>query len=687
MKKNMKGYFVLSSLGLLVLTGCGNVSTFFVSTTSSKTEDASSLSSSKEESSSVTSVISEGSGEERSESASSELDSSVEESSVAESSSEESSVDPHAGETETLTLNAKGGVFTDRLSGDAIANGEVKRTLTYDYGADVTLPIPTRPGAVFGGWSDGSQIVEDGKITADLELTATWYYTVESMGLEGATIDPVKDRYDEADTIKLEWRDIEGKRLERWHYLGYLFASDGIDKATLQYKDAFGVSFGYQMNRPQKVSYIGRATPDYVDVASETDGFEGTYTSEDMTITLDGYGNYVIYDGTDYSDKMSMHHEGGAAWEKGDTENLEFESLRRPNLDDASMGIVTEGEDRYYFIKGTYNDEKEITLWKGGLAPAPEEEESCPAAAYYTSTNEDYDYSFIINENGSAVFKLDGKWYEDLTVSNVDDYPASFTMTNIYGDDVSVTKVGAGYKVDMTDERSIVYTVSDYTFPFVGTFTHAADLSDEADDSNAYTVKVKNSKEAEIFVNGASKGTAGIVEYSFPRSLTLNIENVAGVYSPNDDGTIKISVGKVGTKGRAINNISDDDLHSSEIWGAKMNGDTTSYFSFSAGLDMPFAGTFSYTDETGEADISSASIVINADGSAVFTQDGDSSYYYSVSVSAYDYPSSVTFDIVEAEGDDPFSRTLTYNEAGGYYTGARLGDVRGSAHWTFSKQS
>lgn len=65
----------------------------------------------------------------------------------------------------------------------------------------------------------------------------------------------------------------------------------------------------------------------------------------------------------------------------------------------------------------------------------------------------------------------------------------------------------------------------------------------------------------------------------------------------------------------------------------------------------------------------------------------NSSYYYSVSVSAYDYPSSITFDIIEAEGDDPFSRTLTFNEAGGYYTGARLGDVRGSAHWTFSKQS
>ena len=156
MKKNMKGYFVLSSLGLLVLTGCGNVSTFFVSTTSSKTEEgASSLSSSKEETSSVISVISEASDEQCSEPASSEPASSVAESSVAESSSEESSVDPHAGETETLTLNAKGGVFSDRLSGDAIANGEVKRTLTYDYGANVTLPIPTRPGAVFGGWSDG----------------------------------------------------------------------------------------------------------------------------------------------------------------------------------------------------------------------------------------------------------------------------------------------------------------------------------------------------------------------------------------------------------------------------------------------------------------------------------------------------------------------------------------------------
>ena len=105
---------------------------------------------------------------------------------------------------------------------------EYKNNSTYidsvDYGANYTLPVPTRTGYTFGGWYNGNTKVENGawNIASNVTLTAKWTantYTV-TFNPNGGSVSPTSKTatYDSSFTLPTPTPTWAGNTFSGWYY-------------------------------------------------------------------------------------------------------------------------------------------------------------------------------------------------------------------------------------------------------------------------------------------------------------------------------------------------------------------------------------------------------------------------------------------------------------------------------------
>ena len=137
---------------------------------------------------------------------------------------------------------------------------EYKSNSTYidsvDYGANYTLPVPTRTGYTFGGWYNGSTKVENGtwNIASNVTLTAKWTantYTV-NFNANGGTVSPTSKTATYDSSFSLPTPTWDGHTFSGW-YNGSTKVTSGTWKYTTgmtltAHWDAVDYTISYTMN-------------------------------------------------------------------------------------------------------------------------------------------------------------------------------------------------------------------------------------------------------------------------------------------------------------------------------------------------------------------------------------------------------------------------------------------------------
>lgn len=137
---------------------------------------------------------------------------------------------------------------------------EYKNNSTYidsvDYGANYTLPVPTRTGYTFGGWYNGSAKVENGtwNIASNVTLTAKWTantYTV-NFNANGGSVSPTSKTATYDSSFSLPTPTWDGHTFSGW-YNGSTKVTSGTWKYTTgmtltAHWDAVDYTISYTMN-------------------------------------------------------------------------------------------------------------------------------------------------------------------------------------------------------------------------------------------------------------------------------------------------------------------------------------------------------------------------------------------------------------------------------------------------------
>ncbi len=545
---------------------------------------------------------------------------------------------PHANETCTVTFVLNGGTLPEGTS----------TTVTVEYGSTLVLPIPTNENAsYFAGWFTGTT-VNDGQffnytpVCSNLTLTAKWAYTREKIENGAVNVSPIKDVYYNGEAITVTPKEVAGKTFSLFRFT----VSNTINDFE---------SYSNEVSIETTVGYYYNFRTQYIDTPL-TPSFAGTYIGEYVdfknvtqtgTVVLDGYGLYTLngktYALTRYENGSPLPYD--PAITSGYT--IEDESVTFENV-----SFVTEtkadGNEYTYFTTDydSYAGMEQTIFWLDGNAYVEPVSTVCPAAGTYTATFYDADseadvtYVATINEKGNGSTDEEG-YVQTFTVIDTSNYPESFDIETETGDTYTITKQSDGtYKGRFGEAKSKSYTFEKYVFPFTGTFTA------NVDEVN-YEIVINEDKTGEYKEDGIKVCDLTVTDFTYPESLT-----VAYNYEGEDlEKTIS--------------------LQSTGYYKVRIGETSVATYEFTPKTDCLYAGTFEGVD----GDDTTCTLVINADGTGTYYEDGNEQFTFTVTETVND-GSTESFTITDEYGE-PYTFTKQTN-------GTFKGRINSSVFYTFT---
>ena len=355
---------------------------------------------------------------------------------------------PHYGETHRVTFVLGEGAYMPKDTPTEVQVG---------WGDTLSLPIPIKVGYTFKGWFTGSTI-NDGQFFShmavfdDLTLYAKWEETVYSLPNGVNVLSGAKDVYHYGDIVTLSPVLAQGKNFRK-----FTFDVTHFNETTHEYYSPIH-SYSYRFNLDYTFGVYDNLAIVSYDTPTSTDGTEGqyigTYQDQETTIQLDGKG-YYEFDG----DKSAMEVEtvyvtSEGEWASGKMDHLLFSHYANDSLELSNCEIhlneTFDDGETYSYIKGFYDDDKEVIFWLDGKKY--EKKENCD----YAGTFSDSTLTVSIDEEGKGQISGDGVAPFTI-VSSSKDASGNITITDENDESYTLKLQADGtYKLRYDDETHIL---------------------------------------------------------------------------------------------------------------------------------------------------------------------------------------------------------------------------------------